>query len=54
MTRVRMVDIKTVESVDVSVPATAPSSAWTYGEIWQINAIGTVGREFWMIMNGSQ
>jgi uncharacterized protein YraI len=47
-------DIKTGEDVIVSVPALAPASAGTYGELWQINANGKIVCDFWMIINVAQ
>lgn len=43
-------DISNGESLTLSVPGLAPSTPGTYGEIWQINANGTVVCEFWMIV----
>ncbi|HMK09487.1 MAG TPA: NBR1-Ig-like domain-containing protein [Anaerolineales bacterium] len=43
-------DISNGESVEVRVPAKAPSASGTYGELWEINANGTVVCQFWMIV----
>ena len=44
-------DVQPGESLTVSAPATAPDVAGTYGELWEINANGSVVCQFWMIIN---
>lgn len=43
-------DITYGESLTLTVPAVAPSAAGTYGELWEVNANGTVVCQVWMII----
>lgn len=43
-------DIQYGKSLTLTVPAVAPSKSGTYGELWEVNANGTVVCQFWMII----